>query len=80
MAENIVSPKQVKRLFDFGLSLEEPNVWDIFPDIQLRIYDRVSSYFACWDIGPAIEWLDPFRFDCQFYHVDGISMMVVKHG
>jgi hypothetical protein len=59
--------------------LEEPNVWDIFPDIQLRIYDWVASYFACWDIGPAIEWIDPFKFDCSFYPIEGVSMRLVKH-
>lgn len=41
-------------LFDYGLDLQdEPNPWDIFEIISLRVYDMPATYFACWDFGPA---------------------------
>lgn len=38
-------------LFAYGLDLcKEPNVWDVFPDIKLRVYTG-TRYFATWDFG-----------------------------
>ena len=90
MAENIVSPKQVKSsLFDFGLCFDEPDLWSIIPDWTLRIYDQRYSYFACWDIGcptnSLSNWPKPtnpkyhWNFNNIFVELDGCSMYVVKH-
>tara|TARA_Y100001951_G_C11086041_1_gene154049 strand:+ start:206 stop:412 length:207 start_codon:yes stop_codon:yes gene_type:complete len=46
----------MKNLFDFGVVWEEPNVWDVFIDLRLRIYDRKNDYFACWDYGPPFAY------------------------
>lgn len=48
----------ISNLFDFGMTLEEPDLWDIIPDWELRVYDRENDYFATWDIGcPCTHYL-----------------------
>lgn len=57
-------------LFDFGMELEEPDLWDLIPEMRLRHYDRTESiseetrrYFATWDFGsPKIYWPHKFTF------------------
>ena len=75
-------------LFDYGMTLEEPNLWSIIPDWTLRIYDRQWSYFACWDIGcptnSLSRWPKPpnpdyhWNFKNTYIDIDGCSMYVVK--
>lgn len=75
-------------LFDFGLTYSEPDLWNIIPDMTLRIYDREQSYFATWDIGCPTSslagWPKPpnpdfhWKFENKFVDVDGIAMLKVK--
>jgi hypothetical protein len=58
-------------LFNYGLDLSnEPNLWDVFPIINLRIYTG-TRYFATWDYGPCFGllhhmWPKPPNPECHW--------------
>ena len=76
---------QLMSLFEWGLEFQEPNTWDVIPDMTLRVYDRINSYFACWDIGCPTNtiagWPKPpnpdyhWSFENCFVELDGLSIL-----